>query len=61
MFHYKLDIRKEFIVEDDILINFRNIGSKMIFELDNKQQRELLNKLIQLGIVTEIDRYASLV
>jgi hypothetical protein len=48
-------------VEDDILINFRNIGSKMIFELDNKQQREPLNKLIQLGIVTEIDRYASLV
>ncbi len=49
LFHHKLDVKTEVIMDDDILMNFGNIGSKTIFELDNTQQKSLLNKLMNMG------------
>ncbi len=50
LFHYKLDIKSEQISEQDIILNFGNIGSKTIFDLDDNKQKILINKLIELGI-----------
>jgi hypothetical protein len=38
-------------MEEDILFNFSNVGNKTIFEMDPKQQKQLLNKLFHMGIV----------
>jgi hypothetical protein len=54
LFHYKLDIRCENIMEDDVLINFGNIGSKTIFELDHKRQQRLFNKINDLSMYTDL-------
>jgi len=50
LFNLKLDKKSETINQHDILLKFGNIGSKATFELDNNNQKMLLNKLIELGI-----------
>jgi len=50
-FNYKLDVKNDFIMEEDILFNFGNVGNKSIFEMDPKQHKQLLNKLFHMDIV----------
>ncbi len=49
LFHYKLDVKSEQTIQDDVLINFGNIDSKPVFELNDQRQKILINKLIELG------------
>lgn len=43
LFNFKLDIKSSQIGQDDVIVNFGNIGSKTIFELDDSQQKILIN------------------
>ncbi|UJR23392.1 hypothetical protein I4U23_026400 [Adineta vaga] len=52
IFHYKLENKMEIIMDENVLLRFGNIGSKKIFDLDKKQQEQLLNKLNQINYET---------
>ncbi len=43
-FNYKLDVKNDFIMEEDILFNFGNVGNKSIFEMDPKQLTQTIIK-----------------
>ncbi|CAF1142639.1 unnamed protein product [Rotaria sordida] len=49
-FHYKVDVKSEQVTQQEVLFNFGNIGPKSIFELNDKRQKLLINKLVELGM-----------
>ncbi len=51
LFHYKLDIKTETVMNDDIIINFGPHQSKSIFEMNDEQQKMLLNRIYERGTV----------
>jgi hypothetical protein len=49
LFHYKLEVKSGQTIQHDVLINFVNIDSKPVFQLNDQRQKILINKLIELG------------
>jgi hypothetical protein len=48
LFHFELDIKTEQVMQEDVLLNFDNVVSKSIFELDDKRQKILMEKVMEL-------------
>ncbi len=42
-----LDLGKEEIIQDYILMNLGNVGSKSIFDLTDQKQKMLINKIFE--------------
>lgn len=51
----KLFTKSEHIVEHDVLLNFSNSGSKIMFELPNNKQSALIDRVLKLPRLLLID------
>ena len=44
------NVKYEQVTQPEVLFNFVNIGSKSTFELNDKRQKLLIHKLVELGM-----------
>lgn len=48
LFHYKLGVRSEQIINSDVIVSLGNVGAKSVFELTEQKQKLLINRIFDM-------------
>ena len=46
---YQLDTKTEMVTHNDVIVNFGSHGAESLFEMNDEQQKMLLNRVYELG------------